>query len=65
MGPQVKQPNRDALERSFFEVLDPDHPRYGQHLSHDEVQKLVSPEPRSILATLGWINVRPPLYSPI
>lgn len=57
--PQVKQSNRDALERHFFEVSDPDHARYGQHLSHDEVQQLVMPEPRSILAALGWLHVRP------
>ncbi|PVH92703.1 tripeptidyl-peptidase 1 precursor [Periconia macrospinosa] len=39
----LKQGNFAELERQLYEVSDPDHERYGQHLSADEVNELVKP----------------------
>ena len=34
---------RAALERAFWDVSTPSHPRYGQHLSQRDVTDLVAP----------------------
>ncbi|KAH7119913.1 tripeptidyl-peptidase 1 precursor [Dendryphion nanum] len=39
----LKQGNFAELERQLHEVSDPDHKRYGQHLSAEEVNDLVKP----------------------
>jgi len=39
----VRQRNLDQLEQIFHEVSDPDSPRYGQHLTFDEVNTLTAP----------------------
>ena len=33
---------------------DPDHPRYGEHLSKEEVKELVSPHPVSVDTIQRW-----------
>ncbi|KAE9386772.1 subtilisin-like protein [Gymnopus androsaceus JB14] len=42
------QPQIDALENHLWEISDPDHERYGQHLSKASVEKLVAPRPESV-----------------
>ena len=39
----LKQKSFDELERHLYEVSDPDHQRYGQHLSQQEIHDLVAP----------------------
>jgi tripeptidyl-peptidase-1 len=39
----LKQSQFDELERHLYEVSDPSHSRYGQHLTIDEVNELVRP----------------------
>lgn len=51
----VKQQNTDKLESTLFAVSDPDSPRFGQHLSKEEVDALVAPKPESIARVLGWL----------
>jgi tripeptidyl-peptidase-1 len=36
----------NELERELYEVSDPSHARYGQHLSPEEVNSLVAPHHR-------------------
>ncbi|KAI0036025.1 tripeptidyl peptidase A [Vararia minispora EC-137] len=45
----------DELERQLYEVSDPDHPRYGQHLSKAEVETLVAPHPDSLGVVNAWL----------
>jgi len=52
----LPQPNFGELERHLYEVSDPEHHRYGQHLSKEEVQALVSPHPESIEAVTEWLT---------
>lgn len=44
-----------ALEESFWAVSDPDHERYGQHLSNDEVTRLVGATDEAIKAVSAWL----------
>ncbi|KAI5119608.1 hypothetical protein M0805_005778 [Coniferiporia weirii] len=51
----LPQPNFRVLEQHLYEVSDPGHARYGQHLSKQEVEELVAPHPESIEAVDGWL----------
>ncbi|KAI1477365.1 tripeptidyl-peptidase 1 precursor [Daldinia eschscholtzii] len=62
----VKQSNFPELERHLYEVSDPDHPRYGQHLSADEVKELVKPTDETLDLVHEWLadnGVTPSGYS--
>ncbi|KAI1799946.1 tripeptidyl-peptidase 1 precursor [Daldinia bambusicola] len=62
----VKQSNFNELERHLYEVSDPDHPRYGQHLSADEVKELVKPTDETLNLVHEWLadnGVAPSGYS--
>lgn len=52
----VKQGDFNELERQLYEVSDPDHHRYGQHLSADEVSALVAPSEDSLSAVHEWLE---------
>lgn len=52
----LKQSNFEQLERELFEVSDPSHPRYGQHLSQDDVTQLVKPSEESLELVKEWIH---------
>ncbi|KAF8607532.1 tripeptidyl peptidase A [Ceratobasidium sp. AG-I] len=51
----LPQPNFDQLERELYEVSDPSHTRYGQHLSPEEVDSLVSPHTSSLSSVDDWL----------
>ena len=51
----LPQPSFPVLERHLYEVSDPRHSRYGQHLSKEEVEALVSPHPESIATVDNWL----------
>lgn len=51
----LPQPNFDVLERHLYEISDPEHPRYSQHLSKEEVEELVAPHPDSLSAVEEWL----------
>ncbi|KAI0064242.1 tripeptidyl peptidase A [Artomyces pyxidatus] len=51
----LPQSNFDALERHLYEISDPEHARYGQHLSKEEVEELVAPHPHSLNAVNEWL----------
>ncbi|TFK64203.1 tripeptidyl peptidase A [Pluteus cervinus] len=51
----LPQPNFNILETHLYEVSDPGHHRYGQHLSKEEVEELVAPHPESLQAVNEWL----------
>lgn len=51
----LPQPNFHILEKNLYEVSDPFHERYGQHLSKEEVEQLVAPHPDSLSAVEQWL----------
>ncbi|CZT05107.1 related to tripeptidyl-peptidase I [Rhynchosporium agropyri] len=49
-------PDHDLFEKMLFEVSDPSHPSYGQHLNHEEVRALTKPEETFTQAVLAWLQ---------
>ncbi|KIY73845.1 tripeptidyl peptidase A [Cylindrobasidium torrendii FP15055 ss-10] len=52
----LRQSNWPELERQLSETSDPDHPRYGQHLSKEAIEDLISPTADSLEAVLDWLK---------
>jgi len=52
----LPQSNFPELERHLYEVSDPSHARYGQHLSKEEVEELVAPHPESVDVVDAWLS---------
>ena len=52
----LPQPNFHVLEQHLYEVSDPGHSRYGQHLSKGEVEELVAPHAESIALVDEWLR---------
>ncbi|KAF8214031.1 subtilisin-like protein [Mycena galopus ATCC 62051] len=44
-----------GLEKSLYEISDPDHGRYGAHLSKEEIAGFVAPPPASLALVDGWL----------
>jgi len=52
----LKQSKFDELERHLFEVSDPFHTRYGQHLSAEEVHDLIKPSDETDTLVRTWLE---------
>ncbi|KAK8188187.1 peptidase S8/S53 domain-containing protein [Phyllosticta capitalensis] len=52
----LKQSQFDELERHLYEVSDPRHQRYGQHLSPDEVHELIKPHDETLDLVHEWLE---------
>src|SRR6201996_247949 len=51
----LPQVNYHLLEQALHEISDPNHARYGQHLSKHEVDALVSPSYESLMKVDKWL----------
>ncbi|KAI0677175.1 tripeptidyl peptidase A [Trametes maxima] len=51
----LPQPRFPELEKHLYEISDPLHDRYGEHLSKEEVEALVSPEAESVHLVNEWL----------
>ncbi|KAI0015195.1 tripeptidyl-peptidase 1 precursor [Xylariomycetidae sp. FL0641] len=51
----LKQNNFAELERQLYEVSDPDHAKYGQHLSAESVNELVAPTDETLDLVHEWL----------
>ncbi|KAJ7129263.1 peptidase S8/S53 domain-containing protein [Mycena epipterygia] len=51
----IFQQNFTGLENLLYEISDPEHSRYGAHMSKEEVEKFVSPSPMSLALVDGWL----------
>jgi len=47
----------DELERHLYEISNPSHSRYGQHLSKIEIDDLVRPADQSTKAVEEWLSI--------
>ncbi|KAF5392934.1 hypothetical protein D9757_001210 [Collybiopsis confluens] len=52
----LPQPNFDVLVDHLYQVSDPSHSRYGQHLTKEEVEALVAPHPESLDLVNAWLS---------
>jgi len=55
----IKQRNVDILERIFWEVSDPTSTSYGEHLTMDDITKIVAPEESVLDAVFHWLDGHP------
>ncbi|KAH9172269.1 subtilisin-like protein [Lactarius sanguifluus] len=46
----------NALIDALYEVSDPKHPRYGAHLSKEQVAELVRPHPETLEFVTSWLT---------
>lgn len=51
----LKQSNEGEIERQLLEISNPDHERYGQHLSAAEIADIVRPAADSKAAVHQWL----------
>lgn len=52
----LKQERFHELEQHLYQVSDPSHERYGQHLSEDQVNELVKPSDDALSQVQGWLH---------
>ncbi|THH27752.1 hypothetical protein EUX98_g6437 [Antrodiella citrinella] len=52
----LKQDRFDDLVSTLYEVSDPYHSKYGQHLSKEEVEALVAPHPDTVSVVDSWLS---------
>lgn len=53
----ISQRNVATLERTLLEVSDPNHKRYGMHLTHAEVVELTT-SPESTAVVVSWLKAQ-------
>lgn len=51
----LKQRNEGLVERHLLEISDPDHERYGQHLTADEISDMVQPTGDTVDSVHSWL----------
>ncbi|KAI0247094.1 subtilisin-like protein [Lactifluus subvellereus] len=51
----LKPHRENALVDALYEVSDPKHPKYGAHLSKEEVAELVAPHPDTLELVSSWL----------
>ncbi|KAB8295313.1 hypothetical protein EYC80_007216 [Monilinia laxa] len=52
----LEQPDHELFEQKLFAVSTPDHYEYGQHLTREELKRLVKPADESTAAVLSWLE---------
>ncbi|KAJ8592808.1 subtilisin-like protein [Rhizopogon salebrosus TDB-379] len=51
----LPQPKYPELEQHLWEVSDPNHARYGSHLSKEETEALMAPHPQTLYIVGEWL----------
>lgn len=52
----VKQENAHAFEQHVINISTPDHAKYGQHMSRDQLKTMLRPSPNATAAILSWLT---------
>jgi tripeptidyl-peptidase-1 len=52
----LKQRNLDQLDSTFWAVSTPGNPRYGKHLSMEQIADLIAPTNENIVKVLFWLK---------
>ncbi|KAH9053815.1 peptidase S8/S53 domain-containing protein [Lactarius vividus] len=52
----LKPHSENALVDALNEVSDPNHPRYGMHLSREQVADIVAPHPDTVQLVHSWLE---------
>ena len=59
----VKQRNLDILDKTFWEVSNPEHPNYGNYLTIDEITEMISPAPETLNTVESWLSQQGILFT--
>ncbi|KAH9062363.1 subtilisin-like protein [Lactarius vividus] len=51
----LKSHHEDALSDTLYQVSEPTHPRYGAHLTKEQVAKLIAPHPETLELVNSWL----------
>lgn len=63
----LKQRNEGVVESHLLEISDPNHRRYGQHLSIAEIHNIIAPAEDSVELVQAWLqehDITTVVYSP-
>ena len=52
----VKQENAYDFEQHVIDISTPGHPKYGQHMSHQELKRALRPSSDATEAIIGWLK---------
>ena len=52
----LAHPDLDNIERTFYEISDPGHAKYGNHLTRDELLAIVRPRAETTAAVTEWLR---------
>lgn len=52
----LEMPDHALFEETLFTISTPDHPNYGNHLTHAELKRLVKPRDTSVQGVLEWLT---------
>ncbi|EME47149.1 hypothetical protein DOTSEDRAFT_69191 [Dothistroma septosporum NZE10] len=52
----LKQQNEGVVEEHLMQVSDPSHSRYGQHLTADEIKKIIAPSDQTQELVQAWLE---------
>lgn len=52
----LRQENAFEFEQHLLAVSDPDHPKYGEHLSRDELKAMLRPRSTASQSVLNWLQ---------
>jgi len=55
-SPRASSTTLSCSGKHLYEVSDPDHERYGAHLSKEEVEALVAPHQESVDLVDEWLQ---------
>lgn len=52
----LKQQRAEALEQAVLDISTPGHPKYGRHLTRDELRSYTTPSQSATLAVTRWLE---------
>ena len=52
----LRQENAFAFEQHVIDISTPGHPKYGQHMDHPELKRMLQPSSSVSEAVLGWLS---------
>ncbi|KAK3114889.1 Tripeptidyl-peptidase sed2, partial [Teratosphaeriaceae sp. CCFEE 6253] len=52
----MAHPNEALFEQTLYEISDPTHARYGQHMKRDELKDMLRPAAKATDAVLAWLS---------
>ena len=56
MSVGLKRRNLAEMDKLFWEVSDPRNAKYGEHLGHEAMRKLISPGPVAVASVTAWLK---------